>query len=119
MKRCLLAALALTLALETPAFALGSGYMTTRARWTTMSAQEQAGYAMGIVDSALVHHVDDTPADTKRKLGLATCIAELKLSEANLVTMVNEGYSADASQWAFGPHIVLFQQVIKACKLYL
>ena len=112
MKRALIVAAALAVM---PTAAGAAGYLTNRTDWIETSETRRVGYMMGALDTLVIRYSDDTPDDVARKTGWGNCLAELKLTGADLASLVSEGYAADSATWTRAPNVMLMQQVAKVC----
>ena len=90
-------------------------YVGTRADWNALPDTQKTAYAMGLFDGLTILYTNDSKEDRASKAGEIRCKLRLKLTAADLVTMMDQGYARDITRVSWQPQGVLLSELRAAC----
>lgn len=102
-------------AVASPAWA---GFIANRGQWNSLGQAQKAAYVMGLFDAraqvASGNDVHQAVMDARQQ-----CIVDAGMNSDDLVTLIDDGYAADASVWTYPPVAIMLQQTNKVCRVQL
>lgn len=101
-----------------PVAAGAAGFVNDRRGWSSMTPDTRAAYVQGLNDSLNYIFADDTLAEALAKQGRTKCLAELKLSAANLAERMSFFYQ-NPNNGAYAPTAVYILKMSEICKVYI